>query len=408
VRSTVLLLDAPELVRRWARRPPGVSLEAWCAAFPFDAVAEHWRSVGRAQVGSAAIAAVDEAAVVLAADDTPAEPPAWAWFLRTWLPMLVDIGHGRCTYATYVGTPALVQGLASNDIDADPCVALLLAHLLRHQLDAPVDPAHPTIPAVPVSRVAAMAESLLRHRRDQAPVVGARSLVAAVLGAAPPALARQADLLAMPMTTVHEEHLFLRALQLFEAVFASMLTEVESARSLLDINEVDGAAAALGSASDRLGRAIPFFRILATIHPDEFALIREETPGASGLQSTSFKAIELACARQEPTRLASPGYGEPVVAALVAAEAEAGRPSIEDHALRLRALADGRPAVDRLVAAIVSLDHRWGQWKKAHWATASRLIGEVPGTGGTTGAAYLRAHVDGRLFPAFWSGNPAL
>lgn len=411
VRSTVLVLDAPELVRRWARRSTVPTLDApspeeWCTAFPFDAVVGHWRTTGRARVGAGAIAAVDEACVVsaVAVEEACAEPATWAWFLRSWLPMLVDIGHGRCTYATYVGTPTLTQWPASGAVDADTCVGLLLAHLLRHELDAPIDADHPTQAAVHASRVTAMAESLVRHGGGRAPATEARSLAEAVLDAAPPALARQADLLALPMTTVHEEQLFLRVLQLFETVFAAMLIEVESARSLLDIGEVEGAAAALRSASDRLGRAIPFFRILATIHPDEFALIREETPGASGLQSTSFKGIELACARQTPARLSSPGYHEPVVAALVASDA--GRPTIEDHGMRLRA-ADGL-GVERLVAAIELLDHRWGLWKKAHWATASRLIGDVPGTGGTEGAAYLRAHVNGRLFPSFWSGNPAL
>jgi tryptophan 2,3-dioxygenase len=404
-------LDARHAVDAWWREALDLTLprrptEDWCADFPYEVVLRHWHAVGRAAVDPLTVAAIDGATATLAADTAAAAPGSWAWFLRHWLTMLVDITHDRCSYATYVGTPALEElpeapWWAAAGVDGpDAVIGLLLAHLLHHESKAAMrgDGDVETL----VARTAILSESVVRHSGPFPDVDGesvldrGAQLAERVLDAAPTDAVRQLELLSVPMTTIHDEHMFLRLLQLFETVFVAMRAHIERARALLEVDDIDPAAAEVEQAAACLGRSIPYFRVLGTMKPETFAGIRNETPGASGLQSTGFKGIELACARQLPDRLASPGYQEPTVAALINSTRE--RATIEEHALRLVA-ARGRDGCVGLLAATRSLDQRWGQWKKAHWSTAFRLIGPVPGTGGTEGPSYLRAHMKGSLFP---------
>lgn len=412
--------DAPVWTRKevaaWCRvhlaSRPGVSDdESRCAAFPYRAVAAHWQAAGRARADGPTVGLV-HAATARLVDDSAAGAGSWAWFLRNWLPSLTDIQRGECTYATYVGLPVL-HGLVvptpsgESVYPSDAVTATILALLLQFEIQAARrDPswdrpnrhrrihvlgnalAHHRGPFVTRDDVAPMWPSFRAAHRPGDEVDAAARLADRVAHLTPRPLYDFLELLALPATPTHDEVMFIRTLQLFETVFAVMAHDVAAARDALQSGDTQGGTALISQARGRLVRSMPFFRILGTMPRSSFADIRHATPGASGLQSESFKQIELACARQTDSRLSSPGYTEPNVRLL--ADAAQERPTIEELAQ-----ASDSPA---LREAMKGLDRAWRQWKKTHWAIAVRLIGAVPGTGGTEGAAYLRHHMTGPLF----------
>ncbi len=45
------------------------------------------------------------------------------------------------------------------------------------------------------------------------------------------------------------------------------------------------------------------------------------------------------------------------------------------------------------------LDETWCGMKRTHWGVTLKIIGQVPGTGGTAGASYLQRSAATPLFP---------
>jgi hypothetical protein len=59
-------------------------------------------------------------------------------------------------------------------------------------------------------------------------------------------------------------------------------------------------------------------------------------------------------------------------------------------------LLPGLPArqAANLRAAVAAINTVWICWKQLHYGVAKRVIGDVPGTGGTSGIAYLKQHMN--------------
>jgi tryptophan 2,3-dioxygenase len=49
-----------------------------------------------------------------------------------------------------------------------------------------------------------------------------------------------------------------------------------------------------------------------------------------------------------------------------------------------------------------------GHWRHRHVLAVERQIGLKPGTGGSSGAAYLRSTLTRRFFPALWEARTRL
>jgi tryptophan 2,3-dioxygenase len=393
-------------------------VEERARSFPFGPVLTHWHEQGRAAADPDLIRLIDLIRQSLSIHE-PASIGSYSWFVDLWLPMLVDISRDECTYATYVGTDVLHDlTVAADRGNAAPyaveeVLGVLLALLLRFESEH-TDGSH-----LRTRRLWVIASALVQHRgrlleretadalwpparvpdarsEDEAVVQAARALADRALAATSPELPRFLGALVVPVTAEHDEIMFLRTLQLFETVFESILQSVLIARDALAAGDIERATDELAGAGTSLRRAMPFFRIIGTMTPERFAVIRVATTGASGLQSEAFKRIELASALQGPDRLDGPGYSETNVAAFV--PELTGVPSIEEHVADiLRRQPEQAPT--RLLSAMDVLDRAWLQWKKTHWAIATRLIGKRPGTGGTDGSSYLRQHMSGPLFP---------
>ena len=55
-----------------------------------------------------------------------------------------------------------------------------------------------------------------------------------------------------------------------------------------------------------------------------------------------------------------------------------------------------------LAEELVDLEDAFRLWRFRHVTTVERIIGFKPGTGGTSGVAYLRRMLDVVLFPELW------
>ena len=55
-----------------------------------------------------------------------------------------------------------------------------------------------------------------------------------------------------------------------------------------------------------------------------------------------------------------------------------------------------------LCERIVDLDEGFQEWRYRHVKMVERTLGARPGTGGSSGAAYLRTTVGHNLFPDLW------
>ena len=56
----------------------------------------------------------------------------------------------------------------------------------------------------------------------------------------------------------------------------------------------------------------------------------------------------------------------------------------------------------------VDLDEGFSEWRYRHVRMVERTIGSKPGTGGSSGAAYLQTTIGRNLFPDLWAIRSAL
>ena len=97
------------------------------------------------------------------------------------------------------------------------------------------------------------------------------------------------------------------------------------------------------------------------------------------------------------------GHGFAVPAAVLDRDVTvaAGRtPELDDVLLAVYA-ADGGPA--QVCERLVDLDEGLQEWRYRHVKMVERTIGDKPGTGGSSGAGYLRSTLFTPLFPDLWA-----
>jgi tryptophan 2,3-dioxygenase len=228
----------------------------------------------------------------------------------------------------------------------------------------------------------------------------------------------------------HDELLFIVIHQVYELWFKVVLQEGEQLRDALEADDVTTARRAL----DRL---LTIFRVLVdqvgvleTMTPMAFAAFRPGLGGASGFQSYQFRELELllgqrdlAClkhhaegspARQQlERRLAEPGLyvvflrflvraGHPISAAtLDRVEAAPGEPQAEVQEA-LATLYQEDPASTQLCEKMVDFDEIIQLWRYRHVQLVERFLGTKSGTGGSTGATYLRGTLFRPIFRDLW------
>ena len=208
-----------------------------------------------------------------------------------------------------------------------------------------------------------------------------------------------------------DELLFIVAHQAYELWFMVVLFELEAARDRIDADDIFFARHHLHRVHVIEELLVEQIEVLETMSPQDFLAFRSQLAPASGFQSVQFREIEFLSGLKEPK----------YVARLEATPEELDRlrkrlhePSLDDS---FRALLErrGSPSLlevfrDRerhgdlfdLCEALLDHDEAFAHWRARHVLMVERQIGGKTGTGGSTGAQYLRTTLDKRFYPELW------
>lgn len=209
---------------------------------------------------------------------------------------------------------------------------------------------------------------------------------------------------------VHDTVFFIAIHQIYELWFKVILHELDAARRRMFASDLAGARYCLARVKAIERVMVEQVDTLETISPRNFLEIRNELQTSSGVQSAQFREIEFVSGLKDPSwletaevtaterrrlrrRLREPTLWDAFLAVMEAR----GEPDLVDL---LRREVDS----DLLGLAEALLDHdEWfALWRSRHVLMVERMIGAKTGTGGTSGAAYLRSTVDKRFFPLLW------
>jgi tryptophan 2,3-dioxygenase len=209
----------------------------------------------------------------------------------------------------------------------------------------------------------------------------------------------------------HDELLFIVAHQVYELWFKVILHELEAARDRIAADDIFFARHFLQRVHVIEKLLVEQIEVLETMSPQDFLAFRWKLAPASGFQSVQFREIEFLSGLKEPKYLerldATPEEMERLRMRLE-------QPSVDDA---FRALLErrGSPSLldvfrDRehhgdlfdLCEALLDHDEVFAHWRARHVLMVERQIGGKTGTGGSTGAQYLRTTLGKRFYPELW------
>ena len=209
----------------------------------------------------------------------------------------------------------------------------------------------------------------------------------------------------------HDELLFIVAHQVYELWFKVVLDELEATRSRIDSDDIFFARHHLRRVHVVERLLIEQIEVLETMSPQDFLAFRSQLAPASGFQSVQFREIEFLSGLKEPKYMERIEGSPDEMSRLKRRLAE---PSLADafHGLVERR---GSPSLleifrDRarygdlfdLCEALLDHDEAFAHWRARHVLMVERQIGSKPGTGGSSGAQYLRSTLGKRFYPELW------
>ncbi|MBB5920842.1 tryptophan 2,3-dioxygenase [Actinoalloteichus hoggarensis] len=239
-----------------------------------------------------------------------------------------------------------------------------------------------------------------------------------------------------PRSEQPDELLFIIAHQVHELWFKLLLHEFDCLRRRLETGDGEGALHTLRRAAGALRATVSPIEVLQTLTPRQFAGFRSALGTGSGTQSAQFRELEAVLGRRDARMLEPFPLGGTERRRVAAAM---DRPSVFDSLLAYLAVQGSPVPLDRLhrdvslpltpssevqelladvyradgLAAqlcehLVEIDMLFREWRVRHVGMVERIIGDRPGTGGTTGAAYLHAAAPRLLFPDLWAARRQL
>ncbi|MCW2601615.1 MAG: Tryptophan 2,3-dioxygenase [Frankiales bacterium] len=213
----------------------------------------------------------------------------------------------------------------------------------------------------------------------------------------------------------HDELLFVVLHQSHELWFKLALHELDEATRLIDVDRFPEAETRLRRIVTIMRQLVAQWDVLGTMTPAGYLEFRHVLEGGSGFQSAQFRELEFASGLKDPTYLSSPWLSERERGRLqtrldapTLADAYAGaleRAGVTDVVDVLRA---GPSLLTMLSETLLDYDEAVGHWRHRHVLAVERQIGLKPGTGGSSGAAYLRSTLTRRFFPTLWEARTRL
>nr|WKF57137.1 Tryptophan 2,3-dioxygenase [Paraburkholderia busanensis] len=236
-----------------------------------------------------------------------------------------------------------------------------------------------------------------------------------------------------PLSPDHNEMLFIIQHQTSELWMKLALYELRAALQAVHRDELPPAFKMLARVSRIMEQLVQAWSVLATMTPSEYTAMRPYLGSSSGFQSYQYRQIEFLLGNKNATML-KPHAHRGEIFAEVKASLEA--PSFYDEVVRLLARRGFQISASRLerdwsqptvhdasveaawlevyrnpsqhwelyemAEELVDLEDAFRQWRFRHVTTVERIIGFKQGTGGTSGAVYLRKMLDVVLFPELW------
>ena len=209
----------------------------------------------------------------------------------------------------------------------------------------------------------------------------------------------------------HDELLFIVAHQVYELWFKVVLDELEATRSRIDSDDIFFARHHLRRVHVVERLLVEQIEVLETMSPQDFLAFRSQLAPASGFQSVQFREIEFLSGLKEPKYLARI-EGSPeemsrlhrrldersLVDAFHSLVERRGSPSVLDIFRDRERYGD----LFDLCEALLDHDEAFAHWRARHVLMVERQIGSKTGTGGSSGAQYLRSTLGKRFFPELW------
>ena len=232
----------------------------------------------------------------------------------------------------------------------------------------------------------------------------------------------------------HDELLFIIQHQTTELWLKLVLHELETARDLLRADELAPALKCVARVKHIQKTLTEQWSVLATLTPTEYGQFRGVLGNASGFQSYQYRAVEFVLGNKN-AKMMQVFESDAAATAILRHALES--PSLYDEFLRLLARA-GYPIpaaiLERdvtkawtfqpeLVPIFASIyadpDEHWAAYETCeelvdlednfqlgrfrHLKTVERIIGSKPGTGGSSGAPFLKRALELTFFPELYA-----
>jgi len=242
-----------------------------------------------------------------------------------------------------------------------------------------------------------------------------------------------------PVTQAHDEHLFIAVHHVSEVWLGLMIRELRPAMRLLEYGVTDAPLKMLSRVVRVQEQLTNAWEVLKTMTPADYLHFRDAFGAASGFQSANYRMVEVLLGNRNPALLRPhahrPDVHDPLQEATDA-------PSVYDLTLRLlsaRGLHIPQAVLERdltqpaqldeavleawltvyrdphtywdvyeLAEKLLDVEDNFRRWRFNHLTTVERTIGFKTGSGGTSGAGYLRKALDVVLFPELWAVRTSL
>ncbi len=241
----------------------------------------------------------------------------------------------------------------------------------------------------------------------------------------------------------HDELLFILVHQTYELWFKELLHDLDAVVANLrrsgevpqSRDDVYEAARLLRRCTEVMRVLVEQFTILETMLPTHFLAFRGLLEPASGFQSEQFREIEFLCGLKDEKMLR---YHRPTPEAYASLKRRLEEPSLRDvffGALQTmgKLQPPGKDATERerfeararavhelykdehhhrdwidVCERLTEFDELVVSWRLRHIQLVERIIGFRMGTGGSSGASYLKLTLDKKFFPELWEARTLL
>lgn len=228
----------------------------------------------------------------------------------------------------------------------------------------------------------------------------------------------------------HDEMLFIVIHQSYELWFKQVLHEIAYLQQLLDSDDLARANHTIKRILTILKMLVAKVDILETMTPLEFLGFRERLESGSGFQSAQFRELEFALGHKRMAvlemfppesperlrlekRLAARSLWDTFLAFLArnnfavpdeCLQRDVTRATEASKALQavLIEIYRTHTPIAGFCERLVDLDEGLQEWRYRHVKMVERTIGAKIGTGGSTGAEYLRTTLLRPIFPDLW------